>query len=178
MVYGERKGSECGTYWKTRSHLVIEIPFVCGNAHELENWRYLKVTSSRLDWNSSNRLFTFCTKMLWLVWCPLCITTPRWAWGNNVLHRRLMVSWDALGRVLPANQGRWSFPSPHHWWDLTLCTVSSSWPSITKETRHAGKSNNGLQRWWRDWSTFLVREGSELGLLSMEKVQGELHQYV
>lgn len=37
MVYGERKGSECGTYWKTRSHLVIEIPFVCGNAHELEN---------------------------------------------------------------------------------------------------------------------------------------------
>jgi len=34
--------------------------------------------------------------------------TQRWTWANNVplRQRRLMVSWAALDRVLPAGQGR------------------------------------------------------------------------
>ena len=44
-----------------------------------------------------------------------------------------MVSWAALDTVLPAGQGRWSFPSTQHWWGHTWSAGSSSGLSSTRE---------------------------------------------
>jgi len=40
--------------------------------------------------------------------------------------KKLTISWAALGGVLPAGQGRWSFPSTQHWWGHMWSAVSSS----------------------------------------------------
>lgn len=47
-----------------------------------------------------------------------------------------MVFFAALGKVLPADQERWSFPSTQHWWDHTWSPVLSSAPSPAQERHH------------------------------------------
>lgn len=51
-----------------------------------------------------------------------------WSWVNNVplQKKRLMLTWAASGRVMPAGRGRWSFPCTHPWWGHTWNTVLDS----------------------------------------------------
>lgn len=43
-----------------------------------------------------------------------------WIGARKVpLPQRLMISWAASDKLLPAGWGRWSFPSPQHWWGHT-----------------------------------------------------------
>jgi len=86
--------------------------------------------------------------------------TRSWPWGNNMPlgQRNLMVSWAALGKALPAGQGRWYFPSTHHWWGHTWITVSSSGFLHARETwTYWRESNQGPHRWWRDRSISPMR---------------------
>ena len=79
--------------------------------------------------------------------------TPSWPWACNMpwCQRRIMISWAALGKVLPAGQGRGSFPSTQHWWGHTCSAVSSSGlPSISEVQSYWRESNKGPRRWRRD----------------------------
>ena len=82
------------------------------------------------------------------------------------------VSCTALGGVVPARWGKWSFPSTQHWWDHTSSTGSSSGLLSTWETCTYWKesmAHKGPWRGLRDWSTSQMRIGWELGLFSLEK---------
>lgn len=54
--------------------------------------------------------------------------TPHCPWGNSVLlwQRRLMISWAALCKILPALQAGWFVPSTQHQWSYIWSTVSFS----------------------------------------------------
>lgn len=63
-----------------------------------------------------------------------------------LLQRRPMASWAALG-VLPAQWGRWSSHSTHHWCVPAWSAGSSSGvPSTEKILTHLRESSEGLQR--------------------------------
>lgn len=72
-----------------------------------------------------------------------------WTWATNVplTQRRQMVSWAALGGMLPAGQGTWSFPSNQHWWDHTWSSVSSSGLHISRKTM---RYHRGFSRGYKD----------------------------
>ena len=61
--------------------------------------------------------------------------TPRWPCTSNMplWPSRPVASWAALGRALPAGQGRWSFPSPQQRWGHTCSTGSPSGLPSTRE---------------------------------------------
>lgn len=75
------------------------------------------------------------------------------------LHqRRLTLSLGALGKVCPADWGRWWFPPVQHWWGDTSSTVSGSELPGARETWSYGReSSEGPQRWWTDWITSPAR---------------------
>ena len=84
--------------------------------------------------------------------------------ASNVplLQKKWMASWAALGGMLPAGQGRSSFPSTQNWWGHTWSTVSSAGHHSRRETwTYWIESNRGPQGWFRDWNTSHTRQGWE-----------------
>lgn len=72
----------------------------------------------------------------------------KWANGVTLLWRKLMVFWTALGKVLSAGWGKWSFPSTQP--SLEDCVQFWTPQASTRET----------QRYWRvQWRTMkMIKE--------------------
>lgn len=93
-----------------------------------------------------------------------------WTWMSNVpsWQRIPVAPWAALGRALPAGQERWSFP-PALAWDNWSAASSSGFSHKRRGWTYWSESNEGSQRWTRNWSIWHTRRGWEFGLFSLKK---------
>lgn len=80
-----------------------------------------------------------------------------WKWASRVplTQSSPMVSWLALGQVLPAGGGWWLIvPCPQHWWNHIWNNVSSAGPPAQGRHGHTGESQRAtkaMKEWEHLW---------------------------